>query len=81
MKVLNTAFKSTGFSFITVDTFYIPAPAWREIQPASDTEYNMKRSLRHGNYSDLNIYIDTIAPTPEGAILGYAYVIPYMDRN
>lgn len=33
----------------------------------------MKSELRRGNYNDLNVYIDTIAPTPEGEkLLGYA---------
>lgn len=81
MKVLNSKFKSAGFSFVTKNISYITAPKWREIKPGSDTEYNMKRSLRQGTYSDLNIYIDTIAPTPEGAILGYAYVVSFLNGN
>lgn len=72
MNVLNAKYLGTGFSFITVNTSYVAKPEWRNIKAQSDTEYNMKSSLRQGLYSDLNIYVDSIAEDPSGQPLGYA---------
>lgn len=73
LDVLNQAYSNTGFTFNLIDVVYILNASWRQIQYASDTEYAMKSELRRGNYNDLNVYLDTIAPTPQGdQLLGYA---------
>ena len=73
MDVLNQAYAPTGFSFNLVKTIDVLNSSWRLIKYGSQTEYEMKSVLRRGNYNDLNIYLDTIAPADDGGtILGYA---------
>lgn len=73
MQVLNDKYQGTGFSFNNANTSYTNKPAWRNIEAGSNTEYTMKSSLRKGKYSDLNIYVDSIAPNEDGEqALGYA---------
>jgi hypothetical protein len=73
MDVLDSAYVATGFSFSLVDIVYVLEPSWRLVKSGSESEYDMKSSLRRGNYAELNIYIDSIAPDSRGlGILGYA---------
>lgn len=72
MKVLNDAYKPTGFSFVIKDILYTQAREWRDVRMESSMERDMMRALRRGNYSDLNIYSNSIARVGAGRALGYA---------
>lgn len=52
MKVLSDDFSSTGFSFRLIDTDYTINSNWA----AGNDELGMKRRLRKGQYSTLNLY-------------------------
>jgi hypothetical protein len=47
--------------------------AWRNLKKLGSAEYDMKKELRQGNYTDLNLYFTTIAPYNWKKILGYAF--------
>lgn len=81
MNVLNHAYLPAGFHFNLVENLTILEPSWRNVSSEGDTEYDMKSKLRRGNYTDLNLYITSIA-AGEGdqQILGYASVHPQTRR-
>ncbi|KAL3469340.1 hypothetical protein BJX99DRAFT_241523 [Aspergillus californicus] len=66
--VLNENYKGTGFSFNLVNVSYTRNNKWQAITDGSTTEYEVKSTLRRGDYTDLNLYFGTIG----GGILGYA---------
>jgi len=70
--ILNEKYASTGFYFTLQPINYVTNQEWRSIAYQSDTEYEMKSTLRQGRYQDLNIYLDTIAPANGMTLLGYA---------
>lgn len=73
MDVLNTAFEPAGFYFSAEPAVYTENPDWRNLLQEGPNEYDMAYDLRQGGYADLNIYITTIKPTPDGGIiLAYA---------
>lgn len=66
IKVMNEDYAASGFQFTLKGTDRTVNSAW-----ASDgSETAMKRSLRKGNYRDLNLYF--LSTIPDG-ILGYCY--------
>ncbi|KAL2834878.1 hypothetical protein BDW59DRAFT_177142 [Aspergillus cavernicola] len=71
ISVLNTRFadSNTGFMFNLVSQQDVQNDNWRNVEPGSPQELDMKSTLRQGRYRDLNIYVDTIS---DGSILGYA---------
>jgi hypothetical protein len=71
--VLNERYAPAGFSFNLIDIFDIDNSSWRQVKYRSQQEYQMKSQLRQGGYRDLNLYLDTIAPLPNGVeLFGYA---------
>ncbi|KAL2860819.1 zinc metalloprotease [Aspergillus lucknowensis] len=66
--VLNDNYYDTGFSFDLVDVTYTRNNNWQQISYQSQTEWEVKSSLRQGNYTTLNLYLGTIG----GGILGFA---------
>ncbi|KAI9375919.1 hypothetical protein BJX61DRAFT_539376 [Aspergillus egyptiacus] len=68
MAVLNENYEGTGFSFNLVNVTYTRNNKWQAIMDGSPTEYEVKSSLRKGDYTALNLYFGTIG----GGILGYA---------
>jgi len=78
MDALANAYKGTGFTFDLQGIVHTINDDWVNIAYGSDAEYNMKHSLRQGDYKDLNMYYTTIAPDPEvGELLGYAYIFAH----
>ncbi|KAJ3474140.1 hypothetical protein NLG97_g9972 [Lecanicillium saksenae] len=73
LEILNAAYENAGFTFVADDAVYTENEDWRKIVQRGDNEYAMMSSLRQGDYSELNIYITTIAPEPDGSVtLAYA---------
>ncbi|KAL5340210.1 hypothetical protein BJX70DRAFT_361824 [Aspergillus crustosus] len=66
--VLNTNYEDTGFTFNLVNTTFNRNNNWQAITDGSPTEYEVKSTLRQGDYTALNLYFGTIG----GGILGYA---------
>ncbi|KAL2812552.1 hypothetical protein BDW59DRAFT_155253 [Aspergillus cavernicola] len=66
--VLNENYQKTGFSFNLVNVSYTRNNRWQAITDGSTTEYEVKSTLRRGDYTALNLYYGTIG----GGILGYA---------
>lgn len=55
MQVLNNNFASTGYQFSLQNVSYTYDSSWSDINTNWDLT-SLKRSLRQGNYADLNIY-------------------------
>jgi hypothetical protein len=68
--VLNENYLGTGFQFNLVNVSYTHNNAWQAISDGSTTEYEVKSTLRQGDYTTLNLYYGKIGD----GILGYAYV-------
>ncbi|KAL4899871.1 hypothetical protein BDW74DRAFT_162875 [Aspergillus multicolor] len=66
--VLNENYASTGFQFNLVNVSYTHNDHWTAIMDGSTTEYEVKSTLRRGDYTALNLYFGTIG----SGILGYA---------
>ncbi|KAJ6789637.1 hypothetical protein PWT90_08269 [Aphanocladium album] len=72
IEVLNGAYASAGFTFVAENATYTEKEEWRRVPAAGDKAHEMMSTLRQGKYRDLNIYLTTIAVTPEGEALAYA---------
>ncbi|KIA75871.1 hypothetical protein HK57_00345 [Aspergillus ustus] len=68
MDVLNENYHDTGFQFDLVNVSYTRNNNWQVITDGSATEYEVKSTLRRGDYTALNLYLGTIGD----GILGYA---------
>ncbi|UNI16336.1 hypothetical protein JDV02_002774 [Purpureocillium takamizusanense] len=55
IKMLNSNFASTGFSFVLRDVDYTIDPYYARLR-SYDDEWNLKKRLRKGEYKDLNLY-------------------------
>lgn len=55
MKMLNDNFGRTGFQFTLRNVSYTVDPYYAKLRNQQD-EYEIKRRLRQGSYSDLNLY-------------------------
>ncbi|KAG5989994.1 hypothetical protein E4U54_004197, partial [Claviceps lovelessii] len=66
MKVLSETYASIGIAFVHKDTSWTIHPNWSK----DNDEEGMKRSLRRGTYSDLNLYFLKELTGPPGT-LGY----------
>ncbi|KAL4880332.1 hypothetical protein BJY04DRAFT_191634 [Aspergillus karnatakaensis] len=66
--VLNENYIGTGFSFNLVNVSYTHNNQWTAILDGTPEEYEIKSTLRRGDYTALNLYFGTIG----GGILGYA---------
>ncbi|KAK2605859.1 hypothetical protein QQS21_003699 [Conoideocrella luteorostrata] len=55
MRILNSNYANTGFSFVLRDVDYTVDPNKSYLRSLDD-EYYIKRDLRKGSYSDLNLY-------------------------
>ena len=87
--VLNRAYSgktggaSTPFRFALGGINHVDKPEWRAISPGSDEETAMKKALRVGGVTTLNVYITDIVPPPnqnvKGKILGFA-TFPFTYR-
>ncbi|KAL4814477.1 hypothetical protein BDW67DRAFT_165849 [Aspergillus spinulosporus] len=66
--VLNENYEGTGFQFNLVNVSYTHNDAWTAISDGSTTEYEVKSTLRQGDYTTLNLYFGRIGD----GILGYA---------
>jgi len=54
---LNLDYKSTGFSFMLINTTWVENPGWFvDVYPGSDTEKEMKEAHNIGDAATLNIY-------------------------
>lgn len=62
MDVLNESYQGTGFQFVLKDVDYTVDPYYSDLQNNND-EYDLKRKLRKGSYSDLNLYYFHSIPT------------------
>lgn len=87
--VLNRAYSgktggtSTPYRFTMGGINHVNQPAWRTISPGSNEESVMKKTLRVGSVTTLNVYITDIVPPPnqnvKGKILGFA-TFPFTYR-
>ncbi len=68
MKVLNSAFSGSGFSFTLAGSDTTTNSKWYNLRQGSKQERDMKRSLRQGTMADLNIYTANLS----GGLLGWA---------
>lgn len=87
--VLNRAYSgktggaATPFRFQLGGINRVNKPEWRTISPGSNQESAMKKALRVGGVTTLNVYITDIVPPPKqnvkGKILGFA-TFPFTYR-
>jgi hypothetical protein len=87
--VLNRAFSgktggaATPYRFKLGGINHVNRPEWRTISPGSKQETAMKKTLRVGGVTTLNVYITDIVPPPnqnvKGKILGFA-TFPFTYR-
>lgn len=68
IRVLNSAYAATAFSFRLVSTDYPLETGWRDLTPGSRAERAMKQTLRRGGGDELNIYFTTLGQN----LLGWA---------
>jgi hypothetical protein len=68
VKVLNSAFSGSGFSFILAGTDTTTNSRWYNLRNGSRQERAMKRALRRGTMADLNVYSANL----QGGLLGWA---------
>jgi hypothetical protein len=68
LKVLNSAFANTGWSFNLVSTDTTANNSWYTATPGTTAEEQMKNALRQGSADDLNIYSNNMG----GGLLGWA---------
>jgi pappalysin-1 len=68
--VLNENYEGTGFQFNLVNVSYTRNNNWQVVTDGTTAEYEMKSTLRKGDYTALNLYFGTIG----NGILGYACV-------
>jgi len=66
--VLNAAYKNSNFSFVLTSVDNTNNKDWYTVTPGTANEVNMKKALRKGTKSDLNIYAANIG----GGLLGWA---------
>jgi len=69
-----TAAQNTGFSFNLVAVQRCVNSSWYNARPGTNAEEDMKRALRQGDMTDLNIYL-----TGGGGYLGWAYFPTSID--
>lgn len=55
MNMLNSNYAGSGFSFVLQDVDYYVDPYYGDLKNSND-EYDIKKYLRKGTYSDLNLY-------------------------
>jgi hypothetical protein len=73
MKVLNDAYKDSGFQFRLADTDTTTNAGWYGAHMGSPAEKEMKTKLHEGGADDLNIYTTgTAGPTDASGTLGWA---------
>lgn len=72
---MNTAYAPTGFQFTLLKTTFTTNDDWAAAADGSQEEYDMKSSLREGDYGDLNIYF---VSNLGGGMLG---VCPFPDEH
>ncbi|USW54749.1 Putative peptidase M43, pregnancy-associated plasma-A [Septoria linicola] len=70
MVVMNDAFAGTGFSFELVGFDITVQETWAKAAAGSFAETAMKKSLKRGNYRDLNLYF--LSDLGDG-LLGFCY--------
>lgn len=70
IKVMNEAYKSTGFTFTLRGADYTVQDSWAQASAGSDEEIQMKQVLRQGGYDDLNLYF--LSDLGDG-LLGFCY--------
>ncbi|MGE0402062.1 MAG: zinc metalloprotease [Kofleriaceae bacterium] len=68
ISILNTAFRSTGFSFRLASIDRTTSATWFAMAPGSDAEKQAKFALRKGSARDLNLY----TAEPGAGMVGYA---------
>lgn len=68
MVVLNTAYRRSGFLFSLKTKTSTVNNSWSNIDPSSDIQLEMKKSLRQGGANELNIFSTTLID----GILGFA---------
>ena len=68
MKVLNSAFSGTGFTFALAGTETTLNSRWYNLRHGSKNEKDMKKALRQGTMDDLNVYSANL----QGGLLGWA---------
>ncbi|KAL2825837.1 hypothetical protein BDW59DRAFT_179815 [Aspergillus cavernicola] len=68
IEVLNENYEGTGFSFNLLNITYTPNNNWQQINQESQTEWEVKSTLRRGDYTTLNIYYGGLG----NDLLGYA---------
>lgn len=68
--MINDAYSSTGYSFNLVGTDFTSNDQWAAAEYGSNEEAAMKRALKQGSYSDLNLYF---LSDLGGGLLGFCY--------
>lgn len=68
LKVINAAYKKSGFTFVKMGVDTVVNDDWIAVEPGTQVEFDMKSALRQGGPEALNVYI----AQPGGGLLGWA---------